>query len=139
MAICPNIVVGWFKEDVSRSLVVILARLLEEVLSGAILPLRRCTLILCAVTLDSRLHWYVNRTKVMERIILAYLHVLEYSCHHLFARRLAKLFRLTPNPHPVSYRQIKQRAVNVDISGSRPTETSFYFYSLPPRETFIVS
>ena len=40
MAICTNIVVGWFKEDVYRSLVVILARLLEKVLSGAILPLQ---------------------------------------------------------------------------------------------------
>ena len=36
-----------------------------------------CTLILCAGTLDPRIHWWVARTKVMVILLLTYPHVFE--------------------------------------------------------------
>ena len=37
----------------------------------------RCTLILCAGTLDPRMHWCVACTKVITILLLTYPHVLE--------------------------------------------------------------
>ena len=36
-----------------------------------------CTLILCADTLDPRIHWYVARTEVMAILLLTYPRVFE--------------------------------------------------------------
>ena len=60
----------------------------------------RLTLILCASTLDPRMHRCVARTKVMANLLLTYPHVLKYGCRHFVARRLAILFRvaITSNP-----------------------------------------
>ena len=53
----------------------------------------RCKLILCAITLYPPMYRCVAHTKVMEILILTYLHVLKSGCCHLVVRRMAILFR----------------------------------------------
>ena len=51
------------------------------------------TLIQCTGTLDPRMHRCVERTRVIDILILMYLHVLEYGCCHLVASWMDILFR----------------------------------------------
>ena len=44
-----------------------------------------------------------------------------------------------PTPYPVSHQQRRRRKNNGDVSGGRPPGTSFYFTSLPPECTYILS
>ena len=46
----------------------------------------RWMLILCAGTLDPRMHRCVARTKVMTFALLTYPHVLEYGCRQFVSR-----------------------------------------------------
>ena len=63
---------------------------------------RRWILILCAGTINPRMHRFVARTKVMANLLLTYLHNLEYGCRHFVARQLSILFRVAVASTPGS-------------------------------------
>ena len=63
---------------------------------------RLYTLILCAITLDPRMHRYVAHTKVMAILIWMYPHFQEYVCCQFFERWLDNLFGLAVEFTPSS-------------------------------------
>ena len=99
---------------------------------------RRCRLIRYSGTMDPHMHGCVDRTKVMEILLLTYPHVLKQGFCHFVMRRLNVLFRTAA----ASTSSIPSTEVNNggggggDVYGRRTTGTYFSLPSLVPEDNY---